>query len=442
MKILIFGFGVTGIASAKAFDLLDIQYDILDKKSIGDICEIVEREKVFPKNLYNDIKDVPFEEYDFILKSPGIRLYHKWVKDMVSRKCSVVSDIELAYEWWKERKFICITGTNGKTTTTALLGKFLEGQGYTTHVTGNIGKGVLWDFAQGGDEDQYVIETSSFQLEFVRQFAPQIAGILNITPDHLDWHGSMESYIQAKMNLLRKQNGKDIAVLNWDDEILKREAQGLASTKHWISQKERVYGYYLEDEYIVEDLEKKIPLVSTDIIHIPGAHNVENILMAIGLARAAGVTKEVIEKTLDAFYGVEHRIELVKEEAGVRYYNDSKGANVDASIKAIEAFDNPLILIAGGYDKHVPLDAFFEAFGGKVKKLILLGQTAKQFEETGRKHGFYDSILVHDMKEAVNYAKKIAQSGDVVLLSPASASWGMYRNFEERGKEFKALVKG
>ena len=312
MKILIFGFGVTGIASAKAFDLLDVQYDILDEKNIDDICEIVKKEKVFPKKLYNDIKDIPFEEYDFILKSPGIKLYHKWVQEMINRKYSVISDIELAYEWWKERKFICITGTNGKTTTSALLGKFLEGQGYTTRVTGNIGKGLLWDFVQGRDEDQYVIEASSFQLEFVKQFAPQIAGILNITPDHLDWHGNMDAYIQAKMNLLRKQSGKDIAVLNWDDEILKKEARGLAGTKRWISQKERVYGYYLEDGYIIEDLEAKIPLVSTDIIHIPGAHNVENVLMAIGLARAAGVTKEVIEKTLDAFYGVEHRIELVK----------------------------------------------------------------------------------------------------------------------------------
>ena len=439
-KILIFGFGITGVATAKTLEKLGLRYDILDQQNIEIIRDKAKKENLNPNNLYDNIKDIDCKDYNFVLKSPGIKISNPWIEILKENKIKIISDIELVYQLWKQRKIIGITGTNGKTTTVTLVGEFLHSAGEGVCVTGNIGRGVLWDFATGSDDDIYVIECSSFQLEFTERFAPVVSGILNITPDHLDWHGSMESYIQAKCNLVRRQTTRDIAVLNWDDPLIRQNTAGFPVKKHWISLKERVYGYYCEDGFIVEDLEEKTPLISLDYIHVPGEHNLQNILMAVGIARAMGVGISDLEKTLDEFYGVEHRIEYVAEIDGVKYYNDSKGTNVDASVHAVHAFDSPLILIAGGYDKNVDLTDFFVAFEGKVKKLILMGQTAEKFKAVGKEQGFEDSVIVKSMKEAVKLAKDIAEPGDVVLLSPASASWGMYSNFEERGKDFKECV--
>ena len=435
MKILLFGFGVTGIASAKVFDALSISYDILDDKGMDELERLVREEKVHPDRMYHSYQDIEKKEYDYILKSPGIPPKHSTVTQMIEENLPLVSDLELIEKLLPGRHLIGITGTNGKTTTVSLVGEILRHDGREVYVTGNIGRGALYDAftAQAGAE--LVVECSSFQLEFVRTFRPEVAGILNITPDHLDWHGSLAAYEQAKTRIAASLGEDDIFIANADDPKTSVETRAMTRS---ISVEGNDATYTIEDGWICERHERILPVKEINLV---GRHNLENVLMAVAVARARGVEPEVIREAVREFHAVAHRIEFVRELDGVRYYDDSKGTNVDASIKAIESFEKGIILIAGGYDKKVEIAPLFEAFGSRVKALVLLGATRYDFERKAKGHGFTNYEMADTMEGAVKAAHALAQAGDVVLLSPASASWDMYRSYEERGDHFKRLVR-
>lgn len=435
MRILLFGFGVTGIASAKVFDALSISYDILDDKKIDELDRLVQEENVHPDRIYHSYSDIAENDYDYILKSPGIPPKHPTVARMIEENLPLVSDLELIEKLLPGRHLVAITGTNGKTTTVSLVGEILRHDGREVYVTGNIGRGALYDAFSEKVGAELVVECSSFQLEFVRTFRPEVAGILNITPDHLDWHGSLEAYEEAKKRITAFQGKDDIFIANADNPktLVETEAQ----TKS-ISVEGNHATYTIEDGWICEKHERILPI---EEIKLVGRHNLENVMMAVAAARARGVEPEVIREAVRDFHAVAHRIEFVRELDGVRYYDDSKGTNVDASIKAIESFDKGIILIAGGYDKKVEIAPLFEAFGSRVKALVLLGATRYDFEREAQSHGFTNYEIVDTMDDAVKTAYARAQAGDVVLLSPASASWDMYRSYEERGDHFKRLVR-
>lgn len=336
-----------------------------------------------------------------------------------------------------------ITGTNGKTTTTTLLGDLLSFVSYDTRVVGNIGAPVIEEVQTSGDDTFFVTELSSFQLETVKEFKCRVAGILNVTPDHLNRHGSLENYGNIKANIFMNQEEDDVAVLNFEDGFVRSLGEKCRAKVLWFSVRQRVSpGLYLKDGQIISTLKGEDEvLFARSEVALAGDHNMENVLMAMCMAYSVGVSFDAMRMVLNVFQGVEHRLEFVRELGGIRYINDSKGTNPDASTKAVEAFEGNLILIAGGMDKKVSFDTFVEAFQGKVKTLILLGETKRMIQECAERHGFRDVILVEDMKEAVERAHSIAVEGDLVLLSPACASWDMYPSYEVRGEDFKSRVR-
>lgn len=382
------------------------------------------------------------EEADLVVMSPGIPLDLPFVQAFLKHKVEVTGEVELAYRFAKG-SFLGITGTNGKTTTTTLLGDLLSFVSYDTRVVGNIGAPVIEEVQTSGDDTFFVTELSSFQLETVKEFKCRVAGILNVTPDHLNRHGSLENYGNIKANIFMNQEEDDVAVLNFEDGFVRSLGEKCRAKVLWFSVRQRVSpGLYLKDGQIISTLKGEDEvLFARSEVALAGDHNMENVLMAMCMAYSVGVSFDAMRMVLNVFQGVEHRLEFVRELGGIRYINDSKGTNPDASTKAVEAFEGNLILIAGGMDKKVSFDTFVEAFQGKVKTLILLGETKRMIQECAERHGFRDVILVEDMKEAVERAHSIAVEGDLVLLSPACASWDMYPSYEVRGEDFKSRVR-
>lgn len=437
MKYLVFGMKVTGLSAVKT--LCKFRFDVSyydgnpDKKVMDELAG-------YSAHRVTDIES-EMSNFNVMVKSPGIKNDNPVVQLALKNHVKIISDLELAYLLFPDRKIIAITGTNGKTTTTALLAHILNQTEYSAHAIGNIGKGMLWELYCGSKNDFYIIEASSFQLENTNFFATHIAGILNITPDHIDWHGSYENYIQAKKKIYKNQQKSDYLVVNRDDDILQK-LDDVVSKKYEISLKEKVKkGVYRQngDLYFKDMEEEKI--ISCKEIPIAGDHNVQNTMMAVCLAKLAGASIREIQTGIRTFQGIAHRLEFVTEKDGVRYYNDSKGTNIDASIKAIESFPENILLIAGGYDKKVSFDPFIKAFKKRVKHLYIMGQTTELIVKACKENSFCSYTVVKDLKEAVDKAKEDAVPGDVVLLSPACASWGMYDNFEQRGNEFKSLVR-
>jgi len=320
----------------------------------------------------------------------------------------------------------------------------MKESGRRTFVTGNIGYAMITEVENSKPEDIFVLEASSFQLEATVDFRPKVSAILNITPDHLDRHKTYSNYIDAKCKVFRNQKPGDFAILNKDDEETYKTADRVLCKTLFFSRKEILEeGAFVEDKTLVIKLgNKKEKIIKTEDIYIPGPHNIENALAASLMAYCLGVKIEVIAKVLKEFKGVEHRIEYVDEINGVSYYNDSKGTNIDASKVAVLAMSRPIVLIAGGYDKGSDYEDFIDTFDGRVRELVLIGATADKIEKTARDHGFNNIHRAFDFEDAVAQCSKLAEPGDCVLLSPACASWGMFKNFEERGRIFKSLVKG
>ena len=374
--------------------------------------------------------------------SPGIPLTMPFVEVLTGCQVPIWSEIELAYRFSKG-KLAAITGTNGKTTTTALVGEILAAHYDSAFVVGNIGIPYTEKALEMREDSATVVEVSSFQLETIIDFHPTVSAITNITPDHLNRHITMENYIAVKESVTKNQTPDQVCVLNYEDPVLRAFGEGLNRRVIFFSSlRELPDGLFIRDGRIIfrhDGVEED--MVAVEELNILGRHNYENAMTAIAVGWAMGVPAETIRQVLVRFQPVEHRIEFVTNKNGVAYYNDSKGTNPDAAIQAVKAMVKPTVLIGGGYDKGSDYDEWIATFEGKVKALVLLGQTADQIEAAARKAGFTRILRAESMEEAVKLSAAEAVSGDAVLLSPACASWGMFANYEERGRIFKELVR-
>lgn len=442
-KVLVIGAAVTGVPVVKETIKLGADVILNDLKKEDELTEVLAEVEGLPLRVVAGGHPAELaEECEFIIVSPGVPLDIPLVKRAKVLGKEVISEIELAYRL-TSTPIAAITGTNGKTTTTALLGAIMKNSGRKTFITGNIGHAMILEVGNAKPEDAFVLEVSSFQLESVSSFKPKVSAILNITPDHLNRHKTMENYIDTKCRIFMNQDETDYTILNGDDpETSKLISRPRSKVLIFSRKKALNQGAYLENDSIVIKVgNKKETIIHKDRIYIPGNHNLENSLAAALMAYCMGVPASVIADTLESFRGVEHRIEYVEEINGVIYYNDSKGTNSDASIKAIEAMKRPTVIIAGGYDKGSEYDDFIEAFGDVVKHMVLIGKTADRLEETAKRHGFNSIHRAADLREAVNICHSLAKPGECVLLSPACASWDMFSNYEERGRLFKKYVR-
>jgi len=379
---------------------------------------------------------------DFIVISPGVPIDSPFVGMAEKMGKEVISEIELAYRLCKA-SIIAITGTNGKTTTTALTGEILRSSGCETHVVGNIGTPFISKVHEILPHHKVVAEISSFQLEAIREFHPFASAILNITEDHLNRHKTMENYIAAKARIFENSTNSDFVILNADDDKANKLSQHTQSKTLFFSRKNILNrGAWIEDSMITIDLgDDKIPICHVDELLIPGEHNIENALAATLLSAIASVPSEDIARVLKSFQGVEHRIEFIDRINGVSFYNDSKGTNPDASIKAIKAMKRPTVLIAGGMDKGSSFDEFIDAFGNVVTYLVILGETSDKIAKTAKSAGFERMLRVDTLEDAVLSAFKVSVPDGNVLLSPACASWDMFIDYEHRGRVFKDAVR-
>lgn len=440
-NILVIGLGISGVSTARALNKLGANIYILDSKTKEELKEYIKQLKGISIKYLLENEQVDLETMDLAIKSPGVPLDIPIIKSLNEKNIEVITDIELAYRLCKN-KFIAITGTNGKTTTTALIGEIFKNSGKPYHIVGNIGVGILWEVVNSKEEDTFIVETSSFQLESTAHFKPKVSLVTNITPDHLNWHKTFENYVTSKKKILKNQDKSDFAVLNYDDKIVREMQHDTNANIIFFSTDEKLEkGIYIENQnIIIKTEEEKTIVINKGELKIPGKHNLENALSAIGVAWAMGIDIDTIRKSLIHFEGVEHRLEFVLEINGVRFYNDSKGTNPDASIKAINAIDEPIILIAGGMDKGGEFDEFINSFGNRVKALVLLGETAEKIKYTANKKGFTETYIVSDIGESVEKSNELSNPGDNILLSPACASWDMFKSYEERGDEFKKSV--
>lgn len=444
-KFLVAGAGKSGIGSVNL--LLKTGADV----SLYDGKEDLEKEALYEK-LYEK-KEIPLilgnitkedvSKFDLLVLSPGISVNAPIAQMFRDQEKPVWSEIELAYQASKGR-IAAITGTNGKTTTTAMLGKIMSDYLDSVYVVGNIGTPYTSVALDTKEETVTVAEISSFQLETIQDFQPAVSAILNITEDHLNRHHTMEEYIRVKELITGNQTKDQVCVLNYEDEVLRafgESGQVKAKVVYFSSLRELPQGIFLRGkEIVLRAGEKEFVITTTDRLKILGRHNHENTMAAAAMAYYAGVPVENIKKSVENFVAVEHRIEYVTEKNGVVYYNDSKGTNPDAAIKGIQAMDRPTLLIGGGYDKQSSYDEWIEAFDGKVRFLVLIGQTREKIEETAHKCGFMNTILADNLEEAVKICAEKANKGDAVLLSPACASWGQFDNYEQRGRMFKEYV--
>ncbi len=457
-KVLVAGTGVSGIAAAKLLLELGgevVLYDgneTLDENTLKEKFEDSRKVSV----VLGELKRTDLAGVELCIISPGIPLEAPFVAVIDEAKIPIWGEIQLAYHCAKGR-LAAITGTNGKTTTTALAGQILKDYFEQVFVVGNIGIPYTQVALETTEDSITVAEVSSFQLETIMDFHPNVSAILNITPDHLNRHRTMERYIEMKKSIALNQTKEDTIVLNYDDPVLKRfglgekeetepdpqipEIERKAKVIFFSSRNVLEEGLYLNgDEILWAHDKRRQMVVNVHELKLLGRHNYENVMAAVAIGRTLGVPMESIQRTLREFQAVEHRIEFVGERSGVRYYNDSKGTNPDAAIQAIRAMPGPTLLIAGGYDKQNTFDEWIEAFEGKVKHLVLIGQTRDKIAQCAREHGFTEIMYAEDMQEAVKVCASYANMGDYVLLSPACASWGMFKNYEERGRIFKECV--
>ncbi|MCR5144046.1 MAG: UDP-N-acetylmuramoyl-L-alanine--D-glutamate ligase [Lachnospiraceae bacterium] len=394
--------------------------------------------KIYLGDSVNEILD----KVDIAILSPGVPVDSPLVEDMKSRGITIWGEIELAYRLGAGR-VVAITGTNGKTTTTSLTGEIMARYFSDVKVVGNIGIPYTALAADMTDDTVVVAEISSFQLETIEEFAPKVTAILNITPDHLNRHHTMEKYIEAKESITTNQKPGDVCVLNYEDDVLREFGQSLdLDVVYFSSERKLENGLYLSGEEIRYSKNEMDELViNVNELNILGKHNFENVMAAVAMADAMGVPMDVIVQGLKSFTAVEHRIEFVCTKNDVDFYNDSKGTNPDAAIKGILAMNRKTVLIGGGYDKDSEYDEWIESFGDKVIKLVLIGQTKKKIAKCCDKHGFKDYVFAETLEEAIDISYETARPGDAVLLSPACASWGMFDNYEQRGDIFKEYVR-
>ena len=449
-RCLVIGSGISGLGAVSLlahFGAEIILYDSSESITSEELEEKLCRAGVAAEGITCIAGELPSsveESVDAAVLSPGVPTDIPLVNRLRQRDVSILGEIELGFLAEKGR-LAAITGTNGKTTTTTLVGEILKAHygKEKVFVVGNIGNPYTVEALKTARDTVTVGEISSFQLETVQSFHPSVSAILNITPDHLNRHHTMNAYVAAKEAIAANQTGEDICVLNYEDGYTREFGKRCTAKVVYFSSRTPLQdGYYLKGDHIVKSVagREKVLLDIHRDMNLVGICNVENVMAAIAVAEGMKVPMETILSVIRAFHAVEHRIEFVATKGGVDYYNDSKGTNPDAAIQGIRAMSRPTILIGGGYDKESEYDQWIESFGGKVKWLVLIGQTKEKIAECARKHGFNNIRFADTFEECLKLCTLLAQSGDAVLLSPACASWGMFPNYEVRGTRFKEYV--
>ena len=438
-KVLVVGLAKTGLATARFLKEKGARVSATEMRRPEDMMEGAR--EMAEMNIgveWGGHQTETFLKQDLIVVSPGVDLAIEPIRTALKRGVRLISEIELAYRFITV-PILAVTGTNGKTTTTVLLGEMLKEEGRKVGVGGNVGEPLIL-FADGhGKWDVLVVEISSFQLEAIETFRPRIAILLNVTEDHLDRYPGYRDYILAKARIFENQTPEDMAVLNRDDPVVMNLAEHIVSQKKFFSFKGRLdEGAFADGETIrlkLNRAEEDYPLAKA---RLKGVHNVENMMAALMAARLFGCSKRAVESALSRFEGLEHRLEFVREIDGVRYFNDSKGTNVGSVVKSLESFSEPVILIAGGKDKQGDLGPLKELIRHHVRRLILIGEAK---ERMARELGaLTETIAAQTLEEAVQLSHQMARRGEVVLLSPACSSFDMFKDYKERGKVFKEAV--
>ncbi len=447
-KCLVVGSGVSGLGAVSMLGHMGAQILLYDG---GDKITQEELEAKVPQGIQAKcyarlLPEELLPQIEVAVLSPGVPTDIPLVQQLKAQGTRIIGEIELGFLAERGR-VAAITGTNGKTTTTTLVGEIMKahlGQD-KVFVVGNIGNPYTMEAEKTGPDTATVGEISSFQLETVESFRPRVSAILNITPDHLNRHHTMEAYVETKERIALRQTPEDICVLNYENAYT-RDFGGRCPARvvYFSSARELPEGYFLRGEEICLAQDGRVsPLlnVRTDM-NLVGLCNVENVMAAIAIARGMEVPMETILGAVRVFHAVEHRIEYVATKRGVAYYNDSKGTNPDAAIQGIKAMSRPTVLIGGGYDKESEYDQWIESFEGKVEWLVLIGQTREKIAKCARAHGFERIRMADTYEECLRLCTELARPGDAVLLSPACASWGMFPNYEVRGQIFKDYVNG
>ena len=439
-KVLVLGLARSGVAAIKLLLKLGADITVSESKPIDQIKELgwLRENGV---RVVNQEPEIFEEEFDLAVKNPGINGKLWFVKRLRERGIPVITEIELAFNVCAPQHYIAVTGSNGKTTTSTLLYEIIsKARPGITHLSGNIGVALCETAVENdllNDPGHYIVlEISNFQLLDIDKFRPQIAVIMNLSADHLDFMGSEDAYYRSKCRVYENMRDDDIFLKNIDDPLVAQYTEKLPVHCREITYSLENSGadYYADDKYVYAFEKKLFPL---DIIKVVGRHNVQNVLVACAAAAGAGLTPEQIAAGVSDFKGVEHRIEFVREVNGVKYYNDSKGTNVDATRIALKAFTAPVILLAGGHEKGLSFEPLTEYMKG-VKKLIAYGECGERmYKELSP---YCDAVLTDNLPHAVEEAQKCVRPGDVVLLSPTTSSYDQYTCFEERGEHFKSLV--
>lgn len=438
-KVLVVGLARSGMAAIRVLKKLGAEVTLSESKKKEDIKEIGFLNENNVEIVGQDMS-VFERDFDFVVKNPGVPYRSPMMQKLQERNIPVITEIELAYQVAKPQHYIAITGTNGKTTTSTLTYEILRrafpGK---AHLCGNIGIPLCEIVMENGlmeEGGHYIaLEISNFQLVNIDKFRPEVATIINLTPDHIDFMGSLDNYYKSKTEVYRNMAGNDVFLLNADDPVVKEytDRYPVKCVKESFSTDSQSADCIAKDGYLEIKGEKIIPL---NAIKIVGKHNLQNVMIAVSAAKAIGISNDIILDAVSSFNGVEHRIEFVREIDGVKYYNDSKGTNTDATITALKAFDRGVILLVGGFEKGLPMDEMKKHLGC-VKKIIGFGACGARLvhDLVGE-----DGIVVTTLDEAVAQANKIAESGDTVLLSPTTSSFDQYTCFEERGDHFKKII--
>lgn len=442
-KALIVGLGRSGLGSALLLRRLGASVIITDKKDKESLRHHVDK---LPSDIRLYLGGHPKEALDgvsLLVVSPGVPSDIEIIRSARSMGIEVIGELELAFLLSRPAPFYAITGTNGKSTTTTLLNLMFQRAGVRTLLGGNIGRAMstellnAWDSKR--DFSSCVVEVSSFQLEEIKTFKPKGAAILNITPDHMDRYHSMERYLEAKARIFMNQDGEDFLILNKDDEASKGLLlKDIRAKVYFFSRRSEVAGLYLRGKTIYQNIGAPRPLIDISEIKIKGVHNLENAMAASAMALLAGLPEDSIREALREFEGLEHRLEFVREIDGVVYINDSKGTNVGAVLKSLEGLDRPTVLIAGGRDKDGDFTTLRQLVKEKVRAVVLIGEAREKLSQALR--GAAECVFADTLEDAVRTAKNLAPKGGAVLLSPACASFDMFRDYEERGKRFKEAV--
>lgn len=438
-KVLVVGLARSGMAAIRVLKKLGAEVTLSESKKKEDIKEIGFLNENNVEIVGQDMS-VFERDFDFVVKNPGVPYRSPMMQKLQERNIPVITEIELAYQVAKPQHYIAITGTNGKTTTSTLTYEILRrafpGK---AHLCGNIGIPLCEIVMENGlmeEGGHYIaLEISNFQLVNIDKFRPEVATIINLTPDHIDFMGSLDNYYKSKTEVYRNMADSDVFLLNADDPVVKEytDRYPVKCAKESFSTDSQSADCIAKDGYLEIKGEKIIPL---NAIKIVGKHNLQNVMIAVSAAKAIGIANDIILEAVSSFKGVEHRIEFVREIDGVKYYNDSKGTNTDATITALKAFDRGVILLVGGFEKGLPMDEMKKHLGC-VKKIIGFGACGARLvhDLVGE-----DGIVVTTLDEAVAQANKIAESGDTVLLSPTTSSFDQYTCFEERGDHFKKII--